>query len=227
MIQLQNKFDIKKIEGGLVTFVNPFSWLEVSQALSLAQQSQFHIFADGIAVVLMYRLFKRQAISRYAFDFTSVAPIVFAYASQEQKTVFLIGSKPGIASQAAEIFKNRYPQLQIMGVASGYFASPEEKQTILQEASSADIIITAMGAPVQEQVLLEIRHLGWKGTGFTCGGFLDQTVKTGGDYFPKWIDKMHLRWLYRLFDEPQRLWKRYLLLYPKFFIFFLKALTKK
>jgi len=46
--------------------------------------------------------------------------------------------------------------------------------------------------------------------------FLDQIIGTDGDYFPAWSDRFHLRWLYRLYKEPRRLWKRYFLDYPRF-----------
>ena len=78
-----------------------------------------------------------------------------------------------------------------------------------------------MGAPRQEQFLINLKNAGWTGIGFTCGGFFDQIVDRV-DYYPGWVDKMNLRFLYRLLKEPRRLWRRYLIDYQVFMKRFLK-----
>ena len=78
-----------------------------------------------------------------------------------------------------------------------------------------------MGAPRQERFLLNLRESGWRGAGFTCGGFFDQ-VSGNGDYYPAWIDRLNLRFLYRLVREPRRLWRRYLVDYQVFLRLYMK-----
>ena len=78
-----------------------------------------------------------------------------------------------------------------------------------------------MGAPAQEKFLGDLWRSGWRGAGYTCGGFLEQIVGTAGEYFPPWTNRFHLRWLFRLYKEPRRMWKRYLLQYPKFLALFI------
>lgn len=56
---------------------------------------------------------------------------------------------------------------------------------------------------------------GWRGWGFTCGGFLDQ-LGSGLYYYPQWVDQMNLRFAYRLLKEPRRLWRRYFFEYSRF-----------
>jgi exopolysaccharide biosynthesis WecB/TagA/CpsF family protein len=82
-----------------------------------------------------------------------------------------------------------------------------------------DIVVCGMGTPLQEQFLVDLQDTGWNGIGYTCGGFLHQTA---GDiqYYPKWVDKYNLRWVYRIYDEPV-LFKRYFGDYPKFFWYFM------
>jgi len=44
----------------------------------------------------------------------------------------------------------------------------------------------------------------------TCGGYIEQTSEYGVDYYPShWIYKLHINWIYRIINEPSRLWKRY------------------
>jgi N-acetylglucosaminyldiphosphoundecaprenol N-acetyl-beta-D-mannosaminyltransferase len=72
-----------------------------------------------------------------------------------------------------------------------------------------------MGIGRQEQFLLHAASSGWTGWGFTCGGYLDQ-LAGGIDYYPRWVDQANLRFLYRLYREPRRLWRRYCLEYGEF-----------
>jgi N-acetylglucosaminyldiphosphoundecaprenol N-acetyl-beta-D-mannosaminyltransferase len=82
-----------------------------------------------------------------------------------------------------------------------------------------DFLVIGMGTPLQESFLSNIKSLGWGGVGFTCGGFIHQTA-SGLNYYPKWINKLNLRWLYRIWDEP-RLLTRYLIQYPRFVVLFI------
>jgi N-acetylglucosaminyldiphosphoundecaprenol N-acetyl-beta-D-mannosaminyltransferase len=220
LLTVEKNFEIEELIGSNVTFVNPFSYLEISKPSEEPTIHAFKIFADGIGVVILYNLFLRRKIKRFAFDNTSVAPLVLNFAQENQLKVFLVGGKPGTAKIAGDLLLKKHPHLNLVGIKSGYFDASNPKAEVLREAQNADIVIVGMGAPLQEKFLSELREIGWKGTGFTCGGFLDQTATKGIVYFPKWIDALHLRSLYRLLDEPSRLGKRYLLTYPKFIVLF-------
>jgi N-acetylglucosaminyldiphosphoundecaprenol N-acetyl-beta-D-mannosaminyltransferase len=74
-----------------------------------------------------------------------------------------------------------------------------------------------MGIPLQEEFILALRNAGFQGVSLTCGGFLDQLVR-GERYYPEWIERFELRWLYRLASEPHRLARRYLVEYQTFII---------
>ena len=73
---------------------------------------------------------------------------------------------------------------------------------------------------MQEQFLLMVKNTGFKGIGFTCGGFIHQTANDEIDYYPAWINRMNLRFLYRMIKEKHTR-KRYAqaaLLFPARFI---------
>ena len=77
-----------------------------------------------------------------------------------------------------------------------------------------------MGALMQEKFLLKVKDAGYQGIGFTCGGFIHQTSKNEIDYYPAWVDKTNLCFLYRMWKEPHTR-KRYLMagfLFPARFI---------
>ncbi len=144
---------------------------------------------------------------------------MLGHAQAAQKRVALVGGTEENIRQAAQLLVNKYPSLELGYVRSGFFSSDEERQQSLVQAASADIVIVGMGAGKQERLLLDLRAAGWQGTGFTCGGYLDQFVQAKGqDYYPAWVDRLNLRWLYRMMKEPNRLLKRYLKDYPRFLI---------
>lgn len=49
--------------------------------------------------------------------------------------------------------------------------------------------------------LLKVRNAGFQGIGFTCGGFIHQTANNEIEYYPLWIDRMNLRFVYRMYKE--------------------------
>lgn len=77
-----------------------------------------------------------------------------------------------------------------------------------------------MGILMQERFLLKVKEAGFKGIGFTCGGFIHQTAKNEIDYYPEWVNRMNVRFVYRMYKEPHTR-KRYLqaaLVFPARFI---------
>lgn len=219
MIKLEREFQLK--EGEDYSFINPFSLGVVAQELSDNECERINFYADGIAVVIYARLFKNKKITRTSFDDTSIAPIVYNYALQQHHTVTLVGGTEENIVIAQQLLEMKYPGIKIIFVRSGYFQNDEEYSFFLEKALSTDILIVGMGAGKQERTLLDMRKLGWRGTGFTCGGYLDQFVEAKGqDYYPEFVNKFHLRWLYRMCKEPRRLLKRYLKDYPYYLIKF-------
>ena len=75
-------------------------------------------------------------------------------------------------------------------------------------------------------VLLALVEAGWRGCGFTCGGYLDQ-LGGGMRYYPAWVDRANLRFAYRLLREPRRLWRHYLIDYQGFTLLFARPLLMK
>jgi len=213
--------------GAIYTFINPFSYYVAKNDSNYRYVlSQFDgVFADGIGVVTAARCLGLKVPTRLSFDTTSLAPTIFPNALANHYTIYLIGGKEGTAEKAAGVVGAMFPGIRIVGTASGYFPSVEEAGRLLIDIGP-DIVICGMGAPKQEEFLLYLKQLGWKGIGFTCGGYLDQ-LGGGYRYYPAIVDKLNIRFLYRLFKEPKRLWKRYTLDYRVFLLMFADALLKK
>ncbi|QQV10604.1 WecB/TagA/CpsF family glycosyltransferase [Acinetobacter johnsonii] len=204
------------------TFINPYSYLILRKfRKEILMGSDFVILLDGFFLVLILKIFGIKNIERVSFDDSSLAPHVFKDCSEHKKTIALIGSAPNITQQAKEILEKRYPNIQINYVENGFYKSNEE-QRVIANALLCDVVICSMGTPKQEDLLVKLRELNWNGTGYTCGGYLDQLVSAKGeDYYPYYIDKFNMRWLYRIYKEPRRLLFRYLIDYPKGILVFI------
>lgn len=125
---------------------------------------------------------------------------------------FFYGSTEPTLKKLRQRLKAEYPQLQIAGMYSPPFRSLTEEEnngiTRCINEADADFVWVGLGAPKQEIWMAE--HQG-ELKGFMVG------VGAGFDYLagniaraPEWMQKFNLEWLYRLCQEPGRLWKRYM-----------------
>ena len=224
-IILSSSSDIQHIyetKQCVYTFLNPVSYLDALCNYGLF--SKFDgIFADGSLLVTAIKVLYGKKIKRISFDMTSLASILFEYASEHVKTLYIVASKQEEVEQAIKIFKEHYPKLQIVGYRNGYFESNESEQKEAEFITNLnpDFLIVGMGALMQEQFLLKVKEAGFQGIGFTCGGFIHQTAQNKIDYYPQWINRMNLRFLYRMYKEKHTR-KRYLqaaLIFPARFLY--------
>lgn len=217
-------FSINQIfeaKGKVYTYLNPVSYLAALDNKELFGQMD-GIFADGGLLVKAIKMLYGKQVTRRSFDMTSMAPELFAYAVEHGKTIYIVASKQEQVEKAVEIFRERYPKLVFAGYRNGYFSSEEEMDKEAKHICKVnpDFLIVGMGALMQEKFLLKVKHAGFQGVGFTCGGFIHQTSKNEIDYYPAWVDKTNLRFVYRMWKEPHTR-KRYLmagLLFPARFI---------
>lgn len=133
---------------------------------------------------------------------------------------FFYGGEEQTLAILREKLTRKYPHLQIAGMISPPFrplTQEEEQQYIAQiNESGADIVWIGLGAPKQENFMYE--HRGMLngvmigvGAGFAYHAGLIRRA-------PKWMQRMSLEWLYRLMQDPTRLWKRYVSTNLKFLL---------
>jgi N-acetylglucosaminyldiphosphoundecaprenol N-acetyl-beta-D-mannosaminyltransferase len=137
-------------------------------------------------------------------------------AAEEGLPVYLYGSRPIVLERLASNLRERLPRLKIAGARPSAFGrvSTEAKAGIAStiRKSGARIIFVGLGCPRQEIWIYEhLRDLRMPmlalGAAFDIhAGLLPQA--------PKWMQDRGLEWLFRLYREPRRLWRRYLLLNP-------------
>ena len=215
---LSEIFDDRQIS--LVTFVNPFSYNWLSNQLSILT-SMDYIFADGALLVRLNNLFYNKAtIGRYSFDFSSIADDSFSYFQEQELNVAFVGATEIEVSKAVANISSLYPELKVCYTRSGYFDEEIDMNTCIKDviSSQAQVLIVGMGSPYQEEFALAVKSALKLGdhlrTIITCGGFLTQT-SIRKDYYPIWVKKTGLRWLYRFLTQ-KHVRKKVVTQYPRF-----------
>ena len=147
---------------------------------------------------------------------TDLFPRLCEMLQAQRASLFLLGGQAGVAESVATQISSRWPELRIAGTHHGYFGVAEEGAVVEQvRASRADMLLVARGVPAQD--LFIDRHLPLLGVKVAMGvGGLFDFVSGRIPRAPKWMRETGFEWVYRLLQEPGRMWRRYLLGNPTF-----------
>lgn len=161
------------------------------------------VVADGIGVVLASRILKVEKLPERVGGFDMMQQVLSKIKDTSIRVYFL-GSKPGVAEQAAKNMRKTYPGINIVGFRDGYFGTADEREIIDEiKGLKVDLLMVGLGAPRQEKWIdKHIEELGIK-VGVGVGGSLDVmagTVKRA----PEIYQKLGLEWFYRLITNPKR-----------------------
>jgi N-acetylglucosaminyldiphosphoundecaprenol N-acetyl-beta-D-mannosaminyltransferase len=178
--------------------------------------------ADGMPLVWGSRLLGAPLRGRVTG--ADMVPALAARAAQKGYSLYLLGAAPGVAARAATILQEQNPGLRIAGV----YSPPqrpvlEMDQAIVDQIKAArpDILLVAFGNPKQEKWIgMHAPELGVPvciGVGGTLDFVAGKTRRA-----PQWMQQAGLEWVYRLAQEPRRLWKRYVVDLAGFGFFFLR-----
>ena len=132
---------------------------------------------------------------------------------------YLYGGQPGVAQELKVALQKRFPGLQVVGTCTPPFRSltQEEESRLLDDVQSAnpDILWVGLSTPKQECFMAE--YVDRLRVPLLVGVGAAFDFHTGRiDDAPAWMKRAGLQWLHRLFQDPTRLWKRYLLNNPAF-----------
>lgn len=143
-------------------------------------------------------------------------------AMEKKYRIFFLGAKEDVVKQVVQVYSSRYGSEIIAGYRNGYFTKEEEESVARQIAdSNASILFVAMTSPKKEIFLNTYKNLIRAPFIMGVGGSFDVvsgTVKRA----PIWMQNYGLEWLFRLMQEPRRMWKRYLVGNSEFIYLILK-----
>jgi len=147
--------------------------------------------------------------------------------SQKGYSVYFLGAKEEVVRKVVETSTNKYPSLKIAGWGDGYWESNEEKKVVQDiKRAQPEILFVAISSPKKEffirKYMDEIQVPFSMGVGGSFDVIAGLTKRA-----PLWMQKCGLEWLFRLYQEPRRLWRRYLIGNPIFLWLVVKELAKK
>jgi N-acetylglucosaminyldiphosphoundecaprenol N-acetyl-beta-D-mannosaminyltransferase len=127
---------------------------------------------------------------------------------------YFYGGAPGVPERLADRLQRRFPSLQVAGTISPPFRelTPEEDETYVRQVNQArpDIVWVGLGTPKQDYWVAD--HVGrLNATALIAVGAAFDFHSGRLRQAPRWIQHSGAEWLYRLVQEPRRLWRRYLI----------------
>ncbi len=177
-----------------------------------------HVVADGKGVLLAARLVRSQIPEHIRFS--EWVHLLFAAGEREALSFFFLGAREDRVRRAKERVQKEWPHLKIVGTHTGYFdRNGKANERLIGSINNCrpDILLAGMSMPVDERWVLENRARIDVGTivlGAGCFEWLSGETSVA----PPWMSDVHLEWLFRLIQEPRRLWKRYLIGNPHFLL---------
>lgn len=199
-----------------INFVNAhcFNVLTGDEDYRRVLQHSHRVLPDGSGVKLAMKM---QGIElRENLNGTDLLPHLCRAAADKGLSLYLLGGEPGIADEAARRLQRDFPGLTIAGTQDGFFDEQQQPKVIRDiNDSGAAILLVAMGVPRQELWLA--RHLSALTTpvNLAVGGLFDFYAHKVSRA-PVWLRRLGLEWTWRLYQEPGRMWRRYLLGNPLF-----------
>lgn len=134
---------------------------------------------------------------------------LLAYSESVGKSVYFLGARPDVLEVAVANIRAKYPQLNIAGFHHGYFWDDEAAIVDSIRGSEADLMFVGISSPLKEQFINRWNDkLGVK-FAMGVGGTFD-VVAGKIRRAPHWMQTLGLEWLYRVIQEPRRMFMRYL-----------------
>ncbi|WPC17395.1 WecB/TagA/CpsF family glycosyltransferase [Pediococcus inopinatus] len=172
------------------------------------------INADGASVVLASKILNVPLPERVAG--IDLMQKLIRLSAKKNYSVYFLGAKKRIVEKTAEVIQGQYPELNIVGVHDGYI-NESEWMEISRELNEVhpDFIFVGITSPLKEYLVEFLQSKGNRGVFMGVGGSFD-VISGMISRAPIWMQKMNLEWLYRVIQEPKRLFKRYLVGNVKF-----------
>jgi N-acetylglucosaminyldiphosphoundecaprenol N-acetyl-beta-D-mannosaminyltransferase len=138
---------------------------------------------------------------------------------EKKYTHFLYGGKPGVADLLRINLRNKLPGVHIVGTYTPPFRplNKYEEESLIQQVKKAkpDFFWVGLSTPKQEKFMAN--YISKLDTKVMLGVGAAFDIHTGlAKDAPRFIKIISLQWLYRLYQEPRRLWRRYLVNVPLF-----------
>jgi N-acetylglucosaminyldiphosphoundecaprenol N-acetyl-beta-D-mannosaminyltransferase len=143
-----------------------------------------------------------------------------------KKKIFILGGMPGVAQAAMKAINERHNTMIVIGAHSpsmNFANDPDEINKVIEliEKSGANSLVVGLGAPKQELWIHQYKSRFVSINSFLAVGAAIDFEAGNVARAPSWMSSCGLEWFYRLYKEPKRMWRRYLVNDPAFFLMLL------
>ena len=181
------------------------------------------VTADGMPIVLLSKLLRRPLPARVTG--ADMVPAICRRCAEEGLSVYVLGGDKDAVEEAFRKLKVESLKLKVVGIDPAFVKLDEDQPEIVERINAAkpDILFVALGNPKQELWMGRNKAKVDAGVMIGIGGtfnFIAGRVKRA----PRWMQKSGLEWVYRIVQEPGRLWRRYAYGLVKFSWLSLRAL---
>lgn len=165
------------------------------------------INADGVSVIKASSYLGKPLPERVAG--VDLMQSLVKLSEEKGYTVYLLGAKQEVVEKTAKVLKKDYPKLNLVGIHNGYFKEPEWPiiSKNLKELRP-DFVFVGITSPMKEYLIEFLQDDGNDSVFMGVGGSFD-VISGNIPRAPKWMQKIGLEWLFRVIQEPRRLFKRY------------------
>jgi N-acetylglucosaminyldiphosphoundecaprenol N-acetyl-beta-D-mannosaminyltransferase len=213
---------VRNGKRGYVTITNVHSVSEAQRDPELRRILNNALLAtpDGVPLVWMGRLQGHRSIRRvYGPD---LVLNLCDHSRSSGFSHFFFGGKPGVAEELANVLQARFPGLRVAGTFSPPFGplNREKRDALAKKVGETrpDFFWVGIGMPKQEKFMADYISILTEAKIFIGVGAAFDFFTGRVRQAPRWMMRIGLEWLFRLFQEPTRLWRRYLIYNPLFII---------
>ena len=166
------------------------------------------VLADGLPIIWLTRMMGSPLPERVAG--IDIMYELLKEANEKNYRVYFLGAKAEVLQTMIKNVQKDYPDIPIAGYSDGYFDKDEEEVVARNiKDSRADILFVGISSPKKENFLKNWRNIIDVPICHGVGGSFDILAGVT-NRAPIWMQNYGLEWLYRLIQEPRRMWKRYL-----------------
>ena len=201
------KFIEKKLKNKEKTFIitaNPETYMlseKDNEMYEMLNNKCNLVVPDGIAIVKTANLLGYNLKERITG--VEIAEFLLEQANKNKYKVYLFGASIEVIESLENKIKREYPNIKLVGASNGYI---KDKDSVMEyiKTTNPDIVMLAMGIPLQEKLINNHIKDFKKGIFIGVGGSFD-VLSGSKKRAPKIFIKLNLEWLYRITSEPKRL----------------------
>lgn len=162
---------------------------------------------DGASVILASKYLKKPLPERVAG--VDLMQKLVALSEKKRYSIYLLGAKQAVVEETSAVLQKKYPSLKICGIHDGYFKE-SDWPTISGDIKEKkpDLVFVGITSPTKEYLIEYLQNEGNDAVFMGVGGSFD-VISGNIPRAPIWMQRANLEWLFRVIQEPRRLFKRY------------------